>query len=219
MVICCWALCLSATAQEVGVASYYHAYFNGKKTASGEIYDDRKLTAAHKTLPMGTLIKVTNLENDRTVVVRVNDRGPYVRNRILDLTKAAAVQLGFIQNGSARVSIELFNGDNTALGDTASTIMPDGKFYTINEVDTTTKLTYGIKLGSYEDAKYVFSISRELKTRYSAPVYIQTVKLIKGNLYRIFVGNYASAEDASSLHTSLKKLYPESRVVKYDSFK
>ena len=99
-------LCLASGsyAQEVGLASYYHEYFNGKKTACGEIYDDHKMTAAHKSLPMGTMLRVTNLDNNRSVIVRVNDRGPYVKNRILDLTKAAASQLGYLQKGNTTVS-------------------------------------------------------------------------------------------------------------------
>lgn len=95
-----------ATFYQEGVATYYAASHHGKKTASGEIFDMNSLTTAHRTLPMGTRIRVTNTENGRVVLVRVNDRGPYVRGRILDLSRRAATDLDFIKAGRARVRIE-----------------------------------------------------------------------------------------------------------------
>jgi len=89
-----------------GQASWYGPGFHGKKTASGEIFDQRRLTAAHKTLPLGTIAKVTNLENGNTVEVEINDRGPYVGQRVIDVSRAAAKALGFIDSGIAVVRIE-----------------------------------------------------------------------------------------------------------------
>jgi rare lipoprotein A (RlpA)-like double-psi beta-barrel protein len=90
-----------------GEASWYGPGFHGKKTASGEIYDQMKLTAAHKTLPLGTKTRVTNVENGNTVQVEINDRGPFVQGRVIDLSRAAARVLGFIQSGTAPVRLEL----------------------------------------------------------------------------------------------------------------
>jgi len=90
---------------EVGVASFYGKRHRGEPTASGELYDERKMTAAHPTLPFGTQLEVTNLENRRSVVVRVNDRGPFVGNRIVDLSLAAGRALGMAEDGVARVRI------------------------------------------------------------------------------------------------------------------
>lgn len=90
-----------------GVASWYGEECRGKKTASGEIYDPDKFTAAHRRLPFGTLVKVTNLENEREVTVRINDRGPYIRRRIIDLSLAAARQLGIVEKGLTRVKIDI----------------------------------------------------------------------------------------------------------------
>ncbi|MFN3305865.1 MAG: septal ring lytic transglycosylase RlpA family protein [Candidatus Kapaibacteriota bacterium] len=92
---------------EIGLASYYSDSFTGKKTASGSIYNPNEMTAAHPSLPLGSLIKVTNLDNKREVVVIVNDRGPFVSGRIVDLSKAAAKALDFIEKGVIRVKIEL----------------------------------------------------------------------------------------------------------------
>ncbi|HEY6363249.1 MAG TPA: septal ring lytic transglycosylase RlpA family protein, partial [Candidatus Binatia bacterium] len=81
--------------------------FHGKKTASGEIYNQHKLTAAHKTLPLGTKARVTNLDNGSTVEVEINDRGPFIEGRIIDLSRAAAGALGFVESGTAPVQVEL----------------------------------------------------------------------------------------------------------------
>jgi rare lipoprotein A len=90
-----------------GEASWYGEQFHGRRTANGEIYDMNKLTAAHRTLPFGTLVEVTNLENDRKVTVVINDRGPFARGRILDLSKEGASQLGFIEQGIAKVEVRV----------------------------------------------------------------------------------------------------------------
>jgi rare lipoprotein A len=101
---------LSAVAdQEEGMASYYAESLDGNPTASGEPYDKNALTAAHRTLPFGTMVKVTNLENSSTVVVRINDRGPHVKTRIIDVSGAAAKKLDLVDSGIARVRIELEN--------------------------------------------------------------------------------------------------------------
>ena len=95
-----------AAFRQVGVASWYGPGFHGRLTASGERFDQNDLTAAHRNLPLGSEVRVTNLENGRTVTVEINDRGPYVKNRVLDLSKAAARRLGIIENGVAKVRIE-----------------------------------------------------------------------------------------------------------------
>ena len=94
-----------ASGTETGMASYYAESYNGKKTANGEIYNSSELTAAHKKLPFGTKVKVTNLSNGKTVKVRVNDRGPYVAGRIIDLTRAAAKKIDMVSAGVTKVKI------------------------------------------------------------------------------------------------------------------
>ena len=91
----------------VGFASFYGSEFHGRRTASGERYDQDELSAAHRTLPFGTRVRLTNLKNGRTVVVRVTDRGPFRRGRIVDVSKRAARELGFIRAGVARVRLEV----------------------------------------------------------------------------------------------------------------
>ncbi len=91
---------------EVGEASWYGPGFQGNETASGETFDQNKMTAAHPTLPMGTTAKVTNLENDKKVEVRINDRGPYEGDRVIDLSRAAASRLDMVDDGTSQVRIE-----------------------------------------------------------------------------------------------------------------
>jgi rare lipoprotein A len=96
-----------------GISSFYAEDFHGKLTANGEVYDMYGLTAAHKTLPLNTIARVTNLENNKSLILRINDRGPYVKGRILDCSYGAAKKLGFINNGTAKVKIEIIEvGDN-----------------------------------------------------------------------------------------------------------
>lgn len=94
--------------QEItGSASWYGGKFHGRKTASGERYNQNALTAAHKTLPFGTKVRVTNESNGKSVVVRINDRGPYVGKRVIDLSRAAANAVGMVQRGVARVKVQV----------------------------------------------------------------------------------------------------------------
>jgi rare lipoprotein A len=92
---------------EDGLASWYGGKFHGRMTSSGEVFDTNTLTAAHRTLPFGTIVKVTNLDNGRSVQVKINDRGPFVDGRIIDLSRAAAEALGMIDSGVAHVSLQI----------------------------------------------------------------------------------------------------------------
>ena len=114
----------SATVQpaHIGEASWYGPGFEGKKTASGEIFDDSKLTAAHKTIPLGSKAKVTNLTNGKTVEVKINDRGPFIEGRMVDLSRAAAKALGMIDRGTARVQIDLLPDINQGRSENAPTM-------------------------------------------------------------------------------------------------
>ncbi len=98
---------------ELGIASWYGGKFHGRLTASGEIFDTNDFTAAHKSLPFGTIVRVTNLDNGKSVVVRINDRGPFVKGRVIDLSRAAAKAIGMLGSGIARVRIDIIRmGDN-----------------------------------------------------------------------------------------------------------
>ena len=91
----------------IGVASWYGPGFDGRRTANGERYDMLGLTAAHKTLPFGTKVRVTNLQNGNSVIVRINDRGPYIGRRLIDLSKTAAIKIGLLSTGTAMVALDI----------------------------------------------------------------------------------------------------------------
>ena len=101
--------------RETGIASWYGPGFSGKRTANGEIYNPRDLTAAHRTLPMPSVVRVTNLENGRTVKLRINDRGPFARSRIIDVSQRAAELLGFTRQGTAKVLVEIVEDESRRL--------------------------------------------------------------------------------------------------------
>ena len=92
-----------------GVASYYHDSLHGRKTASGEVYNKRILSAAHKSLPLGTKVRVTKASSGKSIVVKINDRGPFVKGRIIDLSRRAARRLGIIGSGVAKVEVEVLS--------------------------------------------------------------------------------------------------------------
>lgn len=98
-----------ASVQE-GYASYYGGEHQGRRTASGQIFDKRQLTAAHRTLPFGTRVRVVNLDNGRRVIVTVTDRGPFKRERVIDVSRRAARELGFLRAGTAHVRLEVLSG-------------------------------------------------------------------------------------------------------------
>ena len=104
---------------QTGIASWYGPNFHGKKTANGEIFDQNELTAAHKTLPLPSIVRVTNLENGRSLIVRVNDRGPYARGRIIDMSKRSAELLGFRRQGVAKVRVQVLESESRKVASVA----------------------------------------------------------------------------------------------------
>ena len=113
---------------ETGYASWYGGKFQGRQTASGEIFDTNKLTAAHKTLPFGTVVEVTNLDNGKKIEVRINDRGPFVEGRIIDLSRAAATKIGMMSTGIAPVKVEIVR---SALNNVHGGSSPEPSHYSI----------------------------------------------------------------------------------------
>lgn len=146
---------------QYGKASFYAGQFVGRKTANGEIFTSNDYTCAHKTLPFGTKIKVTNLETNESIIVRVNDRGPYVKSRIVDLSYRGAKELGLLKSGVGKVSIEIVNQQFSSLGNTKNMdkIFIDNQFAYIksNDNDTYDKiydyLSENLQLASYMKEK------------------------------------------------------------------
>lgn len=164
----------NARAIENGVSSWYGPNFHGKLTANGEIYDMNGITAAHRTLPFGTILLVENLDNGKTVQVRINDRGPYAKNRIIDLSKGAAERIEMIGPGTARVRLYLLEGDLE------------------NSRVTDLKVpTYTVQLGSYKDIQQA-----ELHIQKINGSRIETIETNDSTFYRVYFGTYTDPEEA-----------------------
>jgi len=163
-----------------GVASWYGPGFHGNPTSSGETYDMFQMTAAHRTLPLGTRVLVTNLENHRTVEVTVNDRGPFVKDRVIDLSYSAARVLGMVGPGTTKVRLEI-------LGDP-----PGGQV-----ADFSAKPSYSLQLGAFSDLARAHTLKKELESLVGPlGVRITQVQMGTQELYRVRVGRFEDREQA-----------------------
>lgn len=167
---------------ETGIASWYGEEFHGKMTSSREIYDMNDLTAAHNSLPLGTFVAVTNLNNGRAVIVRINDRGPFVKNRVIDLSYAAARAIDLIGPGTAPVRIE-------ALVDISPPLYP---------------LQYSVQAGAFIQRFNAEALQGEL-ARHFADVYISSFETDRQVYYRVRI----RAKDRETAETLARKLMEE----------
>jgi len=161
---------------ERGVASWYGPGFHGRFTASGELYDMDALTAAHRSLPFGTLVEVRNLENGATVRVKINDRGPFLKHRVLDLSRAAAQRLGIIGPGTALVEI-------VAVG-----VEPIGGF------------SYTVQIGAFRDARRAYDLADRLRDDFPE------VEVHAGEVWkRVQVGSFTTRAEAERFAARLSR--------------
>ena len=200
---------------KVGIASFYADKFEGRKTANGEIYYHAKKTAAHRTLPFGSVVKVTNLENNKYIVVRVNDRGPFVDNRIIDLSKSAAQELGFVSKGLAKVKVELIaNTNDLPSNKKEAEKNTTGTYYKINSKQVYPK-GKGVQVGSYTDDENMIKLVAQIEKKYNQPVYVEIANVKKKKVYRIVVGNTNDENELHKTITLLKKDFPDCFIVNY----
>lgn len=205
-----------------GKASYYADKFEGSPTASGEKYRHNKLTAAHKTLPFGTKVKVTNLANGKEVEVVINDRGPFVEGRVIDLSKSAAEQLDFINQGLADVRIIVVDpGDGkgrTVVQPIDQVRVEENELYEF-EVTRVMALGYGVQIGSYQELANLVRFCENLKTSYRKKVTVQ-VKVINGiKVYTVIVGQFPSREKAEEFRTEVNPRFPDAFIIDFANLK
>jgi rare lipoprotein A len=173
-----------------GLASWYGGKFHGRATASGEIYDMDDMTAAHKTAPLGTWAYVTNLENQRSVLVKINDRGPFVRGRIIDLSRAAARTLEMQEKGIARVRVK-FLGMRTP-----------------EEARTGSGSLFTVQFGAFVDQEKAAALKNRLRP-YFPDVYIKSFSLEGTTFYRVRTGKLESRHEAEKAAKKVKRAgYP-----------
>ncbi len=204
-----------------GVASYYADKFEGRLTANGEKYRHNKLTAAHKTLPFGTMVRVKNLENGLEVTVRINDRGPFVEGRVIDLSKSAAKKLGFLNQGLAQVEITVTNTPEPTKTPYSTLDKPvevptdtPAEFYSITVAKK--KLQgYGVQVGSFREMVNLVQLTDELQKSYNDRIFIQVSVIQNIKYYKIIIGNLKNKEKAEKLRNRIGKKYPDCFVVKF----
>jgi rare lipoprotein A len=218
LVFCVFSMSVHGQIQE-GKASYYADKFEGRSTASGEKYKHTKFTAAHKSLPFGTKIKVTNIKNNKSVEVRINDRGPYVDGRIVDLSKSAAEQLGFINDGIVDVKIEVIDAGDGKGGGLVKPIdnvsVDEKEFYEFN-VERVDPNGFGVQIGSFRELANLVRLADNLKSSYQKEVTVQ-VKLISGiKYYTIVVGSFKNREKATDFKFKMQKRYPDAFIVDFN---
>lgn len=204
---------------QAGKASFYADKFEGTVTASGEKYRHNKLTAAHKTLPFGTKVRVTNLANDKHVEVVINDRGPYVDGRIIDLSRAAAEALGFENYGLADVKLEVTDpgdGKVSDMGRTISQVTVDEKEFYEFEIKRSKPKGFGVQVGTYEELVNLMRLSDNLKNSYKKEVTVQ-VKVINGvKYYGLILGRFSTRAKAEQFREEIREKFPDVFIVEYD---
>lgn len=168
-----------ATYIEEGIASWYGAPFHGRRASNGEIYDMNKLTAAHRTLPFETVVRVTNLTNGKSTVVRVTDRGPFIENRIIDLSLAAAREIESVGPGVVPVRLEIL-----------SAVDPNAGFFTV-------------QVGAFRDRGNAERLRERLNASYS-PIFIQQMEAPDGAFYRVRVGKIPGEDAAHQFGEQLR---------------
>ena len=206
---------------QTGKASFYADKFEGRPTASGEKYRHNKLTAAHKSLPFGTKVKVTNLANNQTVEVVINDRGPYVEGRVIDLSKSAAEQLGFINMGLADVKVEVLDAGSGKTSDPdpvkviSQVTVEEDEFYDFN-IERLKPNGFGVQIGTYQELVNLMRFSENLKTSYQKKVTVQ-VKVVNGvKYYGIILGQFVTRAKAETFREDLRKKFPDAFIVEYN---
>lgn len=204
---------------QTGKASFYADKFEGSPTASGEKYKHSKLTAAHKTLPFGTKVRVTNLANNKTVDVVVNDRGPYVDGRVIDLSRSAAEQLGFINQGLADVRVEVIDagdgkGKNQPVNMIDHVVVEEKEFYDF-EIARLEPKGFGVQIGTYQELVNLMRLSDNLKNSYKKKVTVQ-VKVLNGvKYYSLILGQFTTRPKADEFLSEVKQKFPDAFVVEY----
>lgn len=213
-----------------GIASYYHNKFNGRRTSSGELYNSTLYTAAHKTLPLNSYAVVTNMSNQRKVIVRINDRGPFSKGRIIDLSHAAAKEIGITGSGMGMVKIEALHVDSKGelSGAGASTLVKTSnneeglKRLPVDDLDIDKEALQNVKVPHIQDESYELRMINLASKKYAEEVINQlALKNIKaeiaanGQKYNIHLGPLNSKAQVADLKTQLKRLNHSEPLVVY----
>jgi rare lipoprotein A len=204
---------------ERGVASWYGKKFHGRKTSSGEVYNMHAMTAAHKTLPLPSYVRVENLKNGRSVVVKVNDRGPFVDDRIIDLSFAAAEKLDVVGPGTAKVEISVVSSSTnsgTNSRPTQQAARPVVRAVPLTE-NTAADVPLFIQMGSFGSEVNALNLIRELESANEKAATVSQLETSSGLFYRVRVGPLFDVDEANAVIRRLnQKGFTSSRIVVQD---
>lgn len=184
-----------------GVASWYGPNFHGLRTSNGEYYDMYTYTAAHKTLPINTRVKVTNLQNNLSTIVRINDRGPFVKNRIIDLSYIAAKEIGVLKHGTAKVELEIIGFDQKANKYAHKPIVSPPKkrfdFSTKKQPQISIKKKFAVQIASFSDRAKALDFKRKCyNVNLKHQIVIKTKKIADSSIYTILISGFDTKEKA-----------------------
>jgi rare lipoprotein A len=228
------------TQTQIGKGSFYDDKFEGRQTANGEIYKHSLPTAAHRKLAFGTKVKVTNLQNYKTAIVTINDRGPFIKGRIIDLSRSVAQSLDMPNNSIIEVKIEVLKDQNVTIA--LSPISPStlqttaikpssnkevtstdlqmksendhevNEFYQMN-INEITPDFFGLQIASFQDTDNLLRMANRLKVTYNTEVLVQ-IKTVSGlKIYTIILGQYNNRQAAEEFQDKIVSNYPESFII------
>ena len=184
---------------ERGVASWYGEKFHGHKTSNGEVFDMYKASAAHKSLPIPSFLRVTNLDNNRSLIVRVNDRGPFHGDRVVDLSYAAAMKLGYAERGTARVQLESI----VVSDDSFRSVSAGGESVSLPDIGGREPASSGdkyLQIGAFSELQTAQRVSDQVRRFTQRPVFVRTVNSSSsGVLHRVRVGPVSDAGEIRQL--------------------
>jgi len=176
---------------QTGIASWYGMKFHDHKTANGEEYDVAKMTGANKVLPLPTYVQVTNLKTGKKIIVRINDRGPFHENRIIDLSYVAAAKLGMLPTGTALVEVKAINPNNPHETECSTPIVPIGRGHIY------------LQIGAFSIEDNATRLQSKIENLTTYPVIIQTGTLNNQPIYRVQIGPIPNVDNTDALHHKL----------------
>ena len=192
-----------------GIASWYGEPYHGRRAANGEVYDMEALTAAHRTLPFGTWVRVKNLTNDRTIDVRIQDRGPFVGKRIIDLSRAAAREIEMIGPGTAKVKLTVIAPHNVQQPVVASTPPFPSPPLPVTDAEL-----FAVQIGAFQDRSKADALAASMKETYGAARVV--LREGKPPFFRVLVGEEDSMEKANALADRMRTAGTDGFVVRLD---
>ena len=192
---------------EDGIASWYGEKFAGRFTSSMEPYDPYAMTAAHKSLPLPTYVRVTNLDNNRSVIVRVNDRGPFHGNRIIDLSYAAAIKLGYANQGTARVRVEALRPDEPVPETapdiaTANQLVSTAKPSTLANLESAERIF--LQAGAFSQLTSAQKLQDQLQVVLNAEIQIHSEAAPQGTIHRVMIGPFHNEQSAMAAQSVIR---------------